>query len=602
MSVPNYASAFDGLAQEYDAQFTATTLGTLLRRMSWRHFERVFAQRESLLEIGCGTGEDAIHLASLGHRVLATDASLQMMRVARHKAERAGCAHRIRFLWLPMERLGAELAGERFDGVYSNFGAINCAPSLDALAARAGAAGPGRRAAGLGGHGSLRAVGMGLVPGARRSERRLSPLAPRRRRVARAYACTIRRPRSSRARCSPTSRRAAPRRWAWCCRLVMPLRMLERAPRLLAALARIEARAAAPAHAGGAAPTTTSSKRRGAGMMQGLPLVTLYLTERCNSRCVTCDYWRHGRNDVTLESVQRLLPELESLGTRTALLSGGEPLLNPEWPQIAELLRAAGLQLWLLTSGLSLAKHAQRAAPAVRVDHRVAGRHLRRHLRGHPRPRRIRQGLRGHSRRGRRRRDGRTARHAAARQLPRAAAFRDAGARARREPGFVPGRRRLQSARVRAQRRLHARAGARAATTSPSSTVCWRRSSSGTRRISATASSPNRPRSSGTCATTSPRCAAAATFPPVRCNAPEFSAVVGVDGRVSPCFFIPGPAVTRGPAARRRRSSSPPMVELRARDPRRRARRMRDAACARCSASRPNSPRLQLPRRAHAGL
>ena len=187
MSVPNYVSAFDGLAQEYDAQFTATTLGTLLRRMSWRHFERVFAQREFLLDIGCGTGEDAIHLASLGHRVLATDDSLQMIRVARHKAERAGCAHRVRFLWLPMDRLGAELSRERFDGIYSNFGAINCAPSLPALAARAGAVGPGRCSAGLGGHGSLRAMGMGLVPVPWRSERRLSPVAPRRRRVARAY-------------------------------------------------------------------------------------------------------------------------------------------------------------------------------------------------------------------------------------------------------------------------------------------------------------------------------------------------------------------------------------------------------------------------------
>jgi MoaA/NifB/PqqE/SkfB family radical SAM enzyme len=32
-------------------------------------------------------------------------------------------------------------------------------------------------------------------------------------------------------------------------------------------------------------------------------------------------------------------------------------------------------------------------------------------------------------------------------------------------------------------------------------------------------------------------------FPPVRCNAPEFSAVIGVDTRVAPCFFIPGPGI-----------------------------------------------------------
>jgi len=96
--------------------------------------------------------------------------------------------------------------------------------------------------------------------------------------------------------------------------------------------------------------------------LERLPLITLYLTERCNSRCITCDYWRHGRADMGLESVTRLLPSLKQLRTRVVLISGGEPLLNPEWADIAQLLRANGLKLWLLTSGLSLAKHARRAA------------------------------------------------------------------------------------------------------------------------------------------------------------------------------------------------------------------------------------------------
>ena len=64
---------------------------------------------------------------------------------------------------------------------------------------------------------------------------------------------------------------------------------------------------------------------------------------------------------MNLEAVQRLLPSLGRLGTQVALLSGGEPLLNPEWPSIARALRDAGLKVWLLTSGLSLAKHARRA-------------------------------------------------------------------------------------------------------------------------------------------------------------------------------------------------------------------------------------------------
>ncbi|HEY6126125.1 MAG TPA: class I SAM-dependent methyltransferase [Steroidobacteraceae bacterium] len=125
------ATAFDGIAQDYDAEFTATALGSVLRDMVWRRYDARFAGCESLLEIGCGTGEDAIYLARRGHRVLASDASTQMVRIAEAKAERAGVAHRIRFLCAPMGWLGPAIAGESFDGFYSNFGAINCEPRLE---------------------------------------------------------------------------------------------------------------------------------------------------------------------------------------------------------------------------------------------------------------------------------------------------------------------------------------------------------------------------------------------------------------------------------------------------------------------------------------
>lgn len=101
--------------------------------------------------------------------------------------------------------------------------------------------------------------------------------------------------------------------------------------------------------------------------LRRLPLVTLYLSERCNSRCRTCDYWRHGSADLDLAAVARLLPSLRRLGTETVVLSGGEPLLNRDWAQIAELLAGEGLELWLLTSGLSLAKHARRASGLFRA-------------------------------------------------------------------------------------------------------------------------------------------------------------------------------------------------------------------------------------------
>ncbi len=101
--------------------------------------------------------------------------------------------------------------------------------------------------------------------------------------------------------------------------------------------------------------------QRGATLRQ-LPLITLYLTERCNSRCVSCDYWRTGTDDIDLQQVRRLLPQLRTLGTRLVVLSGGEPLLHREWASIAQLLHRSGLKVWLLTAGLALAKHAEQAA------------------------------------------------------------------------------------------------------------------------------------------------------------------------------------------------------------------------------------------------
>ena len=93
-----------------------------------------------------------------------------------------------------------------------------------------------------------------------------------------------------------------------------------------------------------------------------LPLAILYVTDRCNSRCITCDYWQHGQTNLPVAQARRLAPELRALGTQVVLLSGGEPLVHPGWHEIAGVMREAGLRLWLLTAGLSLVRHIDRAA------------------------------------------------------------------------------------------------------------------------------------------------------------------------------------------------------------------------------------------------
>jgi SAM-dependent methyltransferase len=130
-----HAAAFDDLAADYDASFTNTPLGGALRAIVWSRFDQVFLRARRILELGCGTGEDAVRLASRGVRVFAIDASADMVHVAREKARLRGCAERIEFQCLPIEHLAAAPRAEAFDGCISNFGALNCVADLPALVA-----------------------------------------------------------------------------------------------------------------------------------------------------------------------------------------------------------------------------------------------------------------------------------------------------------------------------------------------------------------------------------------------------------------------------------------------------------------------------------
>jgi len=94
-----------------------------------------------------------------------------------------------------------------------------------------------------------------------------------------------------------------------------------------------------------------------------LPLLIFYPTGRCNSRCVSCDWWKHsGADDLSLEEIRELASKLPSLGTRVVVFSGGEPLLRPEVFDAAASFRERGMTLHLLTSGVLLERFAGRVA------------------------------------------------------------------------------------------------------------------------------------------------------------------------------------------------------------------------------------------------
>jgi MoaA/NifB/PqqE/SkfB family radical SAM enzyme len=76
-----------------------------------------------------------------------------------------------------------------------------------------------------------------------------------------------------------------------------------------------------------------------------------------------CDIWKTRENKIF--GVSDLQPQLDSirrLGVQWIVFSGGEPLMNPELPQLCAILREEGIRLTLLSTGLLLKKYARAVA------------------------------------------------------------------------------------------------------------------------------------------------------------------------------------------------------------------------------------------------
>jgi ubiquinone/menaquinone biosynthesis C-methylase UbiE len=100
------------------------------------HYAEAFRPGERVLDVGCGTGIDAIALARRGIRVVGIDASAGMIAQATGKVAAAGLSHSIEVRHLPIQDL-QRLAGERFDGLISAFASLSSVPDLTAFAADA---------------------------------------------------------------------------------------------------------------------------------------------------------------------------------------------------------------------------------------------------------------------------------------------------------------------------------------------------------------------------------------------------------------------------------------------------------------------------------
>ncbi|HTC48544.1 MAG TPA: class I SAM-dependent methyltransferase [Candidatus Aquilonibacter sp.] len=125
-----YPAPFDAVAARYDETFTRSLIGQAQRSAVWRELEKTFRPGDRVLEIGCGTGVDACFLAHRGVRVIGCDSSPQMIRVAAQKVRNSGLDELVQPRLLRAEDIATLPANEPFDGVLSNFGALNCVEDL----------------------------------------------------------------------------------------------------------------------------------------------------------------------------------------------------------------------------------------------------------------------------------------------------------------------------------------------------------------------------------------------------------------------------------------------------------------------------------------
>jgi len=123
------ADIFDHLADTYDEHFSDRTAGRWLRSMVLGRVMPLLPPAANILEVGCGTGEDAIRFARRGHNVIATDVSSAMLRRSEEKFAALDAESRRRIRTQRLDASKPQESGLQDDGldlVFSNFGALNC--------------------------------------------------------------------------------------------------------------------------------------------------------------------------------------------------------------------------------------------------------------------------------------------------------------------------------------------------------------------------------------------------------------------------------------------------------------------------------------------
>jgi ubiquinone/menaquinone biosynthesis C-methylase UbiE len=119
---------FDAAALSYDTLFTHSNIGKAQRLAVYSNITPFLESKkwDTILEVNCGTGEDAIWLSKFSNKILATDQSSKMIEIAMSKVKNQ---NNINFQVLDCNEI--DQINEPIDLIFSNFGGLNCLDSLE---------------------------------------------------------------------------------------------------------------------------------------------------------------------------------------------------------------------------------------------------------------------------------------------------------------------------------------------------------------------------------------------------------------------------------------------------------------------------------------
>jgi ubiquinone/menaquinone biosynthesis C-methylase UbiE len=132
LNFKNAALAFSRQSAVFDQQEEKNKILQWMRSTVHEHCLNYFKSGESILELNCGTGIDAVFFAEHGMHIHATDISGDMLDELRKKILLKNLANKISVQQCSYTEL-EKIEVKKFEHIFSNFGGLNCAPDLDSI-------------------------------------------------------------------------------------------------------------------------------------------------------------------------------------------------------------------------------------------------------------------------------------------------------------------------------------------------------------------------------------------------------------------------------------------------------------------------------------